>query len=85
MEIIISGEDKNLVKKVEDLARSLGLQIKRKIKDENRGPEKTTPNGEALYSLMTEMAKSGGIKSIPEPLTWQKELRQDRTLYGREN
>ncbi len=78
MEIIIKGDDKKLLKQVEDLARKLGLKIMRKRqKIEN-------PNGAKLAKLMEEFAEQGGLKSIPDPIKWQDEVRKDRPLPGRE-
>lgn len=78
MEIIIKGDDKKLLKQVEDLARKLGLKITRKR-------QKTeTPNGAKLTKLMKEFADQGGVKSIPDPIKWQDETRKDRPLQGRE-
>ena len=80
MEITVSGDDKKLIKQVENLAIKLGLKISRKVTpDVNR-----TINTGTLMELMQEMAASGGITSIPDPLQWQKELRKDQSLSGRE-
>ncbi|RAV27562.1 hypothetical protein [Sinomicrobium soli] len=76
MEITISGKDKKLLQQVEALAKRLGLEIKRPVKKKNRS--------EKLYNLMEEMAASGGISSIKDPVKWQREMRKDRKLYGRE-
>ena len=81
MEITISGKDKKLLQQVEALARRLGLQIKKSIEKEKVGED---DKSEKLYQLMKEMAESGGIKSIKDPVAWQKEVREDRKLYGRE-
>lgn len=78
MEIIIKGDDKKLLKQVEDLARKLGLKIMR----EKQKTEK--PNGAKIAKLMEEFADQGGIKSIPDPIKWQDEVRKDRPLPGRE-
>jgi hypothetical protein len=37
----------------------------------------------ALDSLR-RIAARGGIKSIPDPILWQREIRKDRSLPGRE-
>lgn len=81
MEITIKGKDKKLLKLVEQYAIDLGLTItpsKKPKKNNNKN------NGEELYKLMKEKAKAGGIKSIKDPVKWQKEQRKDRPLYGRE-
>ena len=78
MEIIIKGDDKKLLKQVEDLAKKLGLKIL------SRREKATTNNGAELAKLMQELADKGGIKSIPDPEKWQNEVRKDRQLPGRE-
>lgn len=79
MEITIEGDDKNLLRQVENLARKLGLKIQKKT-----AIAKDKKNGVEMSRLMTEMAKSGGIKSISDPESWQREIRKDRPLPGRE-
>lgn len=51
------------------------------------GPVATTtvPNGEAVAAAMQALADSGGIKSIPDPVAWQREIRRDRPLPGRDD
>lgn len=79
MEITIKGEDKKLIKQVEDLARKLGLKVTKKnrvLKDKNNGAE--------MAKLMADLARAGGVKSIPDPSDWQREIRKDRPLPGRD-
>ncbi len=80
MEITISGNDRHRLEQVESLAKKLGLKIykkpssiKRKVKD-NKG----------LMELMEDMAASGGIQSITDPAEWQRDMRKDRELSGRD-
>ncbi|NEN22780.1 hypothetical protein G3O08_04605 [Cryomorpha ignava] len=84
MKITISGKDENSFKQVEDLGKKLGLRISKKEDKEDVRSKEEKVRSEKLYQLMTEMAKSGGIKSIPDPAAWQREIRKDRTLPGRE-
>lgn len=81
MEITISGKDKKLLLQVEALAKRLGLKIKKTLEKEKKTKK---PNGEELYQLMQEMANSGGISSIKDPQKWQREIRKDKKLHGRE-
>lgn len=82
MEITIKGDDKKLLKLIEQLAKELGLSVKteKKVDDELSDKERS----EKLYQLMKEMADSGGIESIKDPVAWQREIREDKPLYGRE-
>ena len=43
-------------------------------------------SGQRLKALdsLGRIAARGGIKNIPDPARWQRELRQDRPLPGRE-
>ena len=81
MEITISGKDENRLQQVEDLAKSLGLDIKKPLENDE-AQEK--PNGEELYKLMKEAESKDLFKSIPDPVAWQREQRKDKVLYGRE-
>ena len=43
------------------------------------------PNGTKLARIAREAVEQyGGITSIPDPVAWQREIRQDRPLPGRE-
>jgi len=39
---------------------------------------------EAALAALQRLATRGGIRSIPDPVAWQREQRQDRVLPGRE-
>lgn len=82
MELTISGEDKGQLKKVEDLARKMGLCI-RKSKS-NPSVNESEERQQKLFELMQEMAASSAFKSIEDPVAWQREQRKDRPLPGRE-
>lgn len=83
MEIIISGEDKKLMKQVETLAKKLGLQINKPHKEKSMKEEKN--KSKKLHQLMEEAAVSGGLfSSIEDPVAWQNEVRKDRPMPGRE-
>lgn len=38
-----------------------------------------------MVAALERLARNGGIKSIPDPAAWQREIRQDRPLPGRED
>lgn len=81
MEIRISGKDKKSLKLLEELAKKLGLST---LVLTTTKKSSSKNNGEELYKLMKEKAKAGGIKSIDDPLEWEREQRKDKPLYGRE-
>ncbi len=40
--------------------------------------------GPAMAALLEKLAERGTFADIPDPVRWQRELRQDRVLPGRE-
>ena len=78
MEIIISGKNRKNLEQVEMLAIKLGLSVTRIQK------KKKAINNKNLLELMRDKASRGGITSIKNPVEWQKTLREDKPLHGRE-
>ncbi len=44
----------------------------------------TVPNGQRAMAALERIAEKGGIQSIVDPVAWQREIRKDRPLPGRE-
>ena len=42
------------------------------------------PNGKQAMEILQKIADRGGIQSILDPVAWQREIRKDRPLPGRE-
>lgn len=87
MKITISGNNLKHLRLVQKLAEELGLKIKTgsynlQEKDIDEVSEKD--NSEKLYQLMEEMAAYNAFSEIKDPVEWQREIRKDRTLPGRE-
>ncbi|CUS05811.1 conserved protein of unknown function [Candidatus Promineifilum breve] len=40
--------------------------------------------GEAMAAALAGLAETGGPTSFGDPLVWQREIREDRPLYGRD-
>jgi hypothetical protein len=40
--------------------------------------------GAAMAAALQKIADSGGIPAIPDPVAWQREIRKDRPLPGRD-
>jgi hypothetical protein len=40
--------------------------------------------GRAMAALLEQIAARGTLSDMPDPVKWQRELRQDRPLPGRE-
>ena len=48
------------------------------------GESERRERGAGMAAALREIAKRGGIRSIPDPVAWQREIRKDRPLPGRE-
>ena len=46
--------------------------------------DREVPNGTRLVAILTEMAEKGIGKVFGDPMEWQREVRRDRPLPGRE-
>ena len=51
---------------------------------EQESPSEAHARGYAMAALLEKLAKRRTFSTIPDPVTWQRELRQDRVLPGRE-
>ncbi len=47
-------------------------------------PANRVPNGLRAMAALERIAEKGGIQSIVDPVAWQREIRKDRPLPGRE-
>lgn len=51
-----------------------------------REPRRLPPSdGAAMADILAEIAARGGLKEFGDPLEWQREVRKDRPLPGRED
>lgn len=73
MEITISGEDKKLLKQIEELAKGLGLKIFKKPKD-----SKVNKDNKIVIEALLQLSKMSAFKEIEDPVAWQKQIRKDR-------
>jgi hypothetical protein len=50
-------------------------------------PSRVLPRGDgpAAAAILAKIAASGGLKEFGDPLEWQREVRKDRPLPGRED
>ena len=51
---------------------------------EQGSPVEAHARGHAMAELLEKLAKRHTFSTIPDPVKWQRELRQDRVLPGRE-
>lgn len=59
--------------------------LKSKIIKSDRKIERAEPNGIALAQLMKEGSKKNLFSRIENPAEWQREIRKERSLPGRES
>ncbi len=58
--------------------------LKLKISKNNSMNQTGEPNGAKLAKLMAEASKKNLFSEIKDPVAWQREIRKDRPLPGRE-
>lgn len=65
----------------EDVDNNIVLTVDVTILKTERTAKK--PNGNKMADALAKIAARGGVKSIPDPSKWQREIRKDRPLPGR--
>lgn len=58
--------------------------LKAKMARQAQAPE-SPPNGEAIARIGERMAARNALASIKDPAAWQREIRKDRPLPGRDD
>ncbi len=58
------------------------LEVEVKVRELPR--QTPEPNGRRAMAALGRIADKGGIRSIVDPVAWQREIRKDRPLPGRE-
>jgi len=76
MELTISIKDKKIYASLLQFLKSLGIKVDAK----KNGKRQNLSTGEKMANALDKLARSGGIKSISNPLSWQKESRKDRDI-----
>ncbi len=54
------------------------------LRDERLSSSRTLNAGERMASALEKIAASGSVARIEDPVAWQREIRQDRPLPGRD-
>ena len=54
------------------------------LRDERPSSSRTADAGERMAAALEKLAASGAVVDIEDPVSWQRELRQDRPLPGRD-
>ncbi len=63
---------------------SAGVRVHVTLLDRVPPAEDEATRGQRMAAALEQLAARGGIASIPDPDAWQREVRQDRPLPGRE-
>jgi len=64
-----------------DFVEFLKAKVERNRPSISAAPE---PNGVAIVKILKKMAARKALSEIKDPSAWQREIRQDRPLPGRE-
>jgi hypothetical protein len=59
------------------------LSVQVTVLEEGTAAEEAT-RGQAMAAALEQLAAHGALSDITDPVKWQRELRQDRPLPGRE-
>ena len=77
--ITLEIQDPEIAEMIVGLARKLNVKIVKGLDEKNLEKSK-----EAL-KIMRRIAQRGTLaKAIPDPVAWQREIRKDKLLLGRE-
>ena len=53
------------------------------LRDERLSASRASDAGKRMASALEKLADSGAVAGIEDPVAWQREMRQDRRLPGR--
>lgn len=77
--ITLEIQDPEILEMLIGLANKLNLRIIERTNDDS------LERSRAALNIMRNIAAQGSLKKvIPDPVAWQKEIRKDRLLPGRE-
>ncbi len=54
------------------------------LRDQRWSASRASDAGKRMASALEKLAVSGGVAEIEDPVAWQREMRQDRRLPGRD-
>ena len=55
------------------------------LPNEDAAPRPHIPSGRKLVAILRGLSRENAVPSIPDPVAWQREIRKDRVLPGRED
>ncbi len=65
-----------------DLSKNTSIKVDITIVSPKQKLKK--PNGKKMAEALAKIAARGGIRAIKDPVKWQREIRKDRPLPGRD-
>jgi hypothetical protein len=80
---LLRGDHLEWLGEAPELQTDAPLTVHVTIVEPEPGAEAHT-RGPAMAALLEKLAVRGTFAAIPDPVRWQRELRQDRALPGRE-
>jgi hypothetical protein len=78
--ITVTGDDDTLLRKVEEFAARLGLQVQFRRSTNNWPDDKKPGDRNEALEAMKALAKLKPFREIVDPVSWQKEQRKGRRL-----
>lgn len=92
MKLILETQNPKLLALIEALARELGINISRMEKEtvapdvkNMSGKEVVVKNSEKAVQALKKLTELGAFKDIKDPVEWQRGIRKDRPLPGRDD
>ena len=55
------------------------------LANEDAAPRPHIPSGRKLAAILRGLARENAVPSMPDPVAWQRDIRQDRKFPGRED
>ena len=60
------------------------IEVDISVWEEPWGKRRVGKDRDKAVDALRKIAERGGVRSIPDPLAWQREIRKDRPLPGRD-
>ena len=80
---VLKGDHLEWVDHKPDNAEDKPLDVQVKVLDRGISSQRKS-RGAEMAAWLKKIADRGGVKSIQDPVAWQREIRKDRPLPGRD-
>jgi mevalonate kinase len=77
----------NVIRQVDELTEESLIEVEKlivQLKENQKLLAKKHYQGKKIRAILEEGSRLGIFSAIPNPAEWQKEMRKDRTLPGRD-